>query len=286
MYTALIAAFAWCDQISDGPERAEAILAQMQADYESGKNPDCRPSDVTFSAFLKCWETSGRSDAPEKMEAILMHLNELQEHTQYHHLTPTYTAFKHVISAWTKVADARSDAGDRALKLLDMVDEEFDAGKIEGFHAIDCYNNVLLAIARSHDVEKASKAYSLLKRMKGKHYLRARDFHAVLSACRQTGTLEGITETKKQEALRIASITFLEFLELGMSPEEDLYREMLGLHTTLLKDEDSLSTREKLVQGIFSQAPRVIQHSEVIHAALKPAVSAALYNDLILGVAQ
>ena len=62
MYATLMNAFAESGLV-DGPERAEAILARMKSDFESGKNPHCKPKSISIATLFKCWQRSGREDA-------------------------------------------------------------------------------------------------------------------------------------------------------------------------------------------------------------------------------
>ena len=281
-YTTLINALALsCDQIEDAPERAEALLAQMQSDYESGQNPLCRPTDAAFSAVIKCWQASGREEAPDHIDAIVMRMKELFEKDAFEGVDINFSAFRHAILAWMKFTDRRPDAGDKATKILDIVEEHHKAGKLETSFALHCYNSTLITIARSRDGEKATKAYLVLKRMKDKLRVRQKDYRAVLSACRETGVLPEATDAQKEEAFRIANITFLEYLESGLSPIEDVYWEMIGLHHTLLPGGEFSSKRTFLVANIFLSAPRKIQKSRNVRCALRAGLPLSFYENLI-----
>lgn len=282
MYTTLINAIAHSDHIVDGPERAKEILLKMKADYESGMNPECEPEIATFAALMKCWEMTGRRDAPEQIEAIIMHLHELRSHKQFSNLTLSYSCFRVALSKWAAEASSRADAGDRALKLLSLADEYCEAGKIESFQLRHCYHLAMVTLARSRDSGKALKAYNLLNKMRQRgSNPRAQEFEQVLRACKETGMLEGATDEQKQEALRIANLAFREFRESRLQPDECVYKEMIDLHRTLLGGEHQQEAREKLVQSVFCNAPDTIQRSKAIHIALKEVLSGPSCRELV-----
>lgn len=272
MYTTLMNSFAGS---IDGPEKAEAIITQMQSDYESGKNPLCKPTSVAFAAYLKCLGMSVREDTPDKMDAVLMHLQALKEHKEYRELSINYSSFKNTLFAWQTSAPGRPDAGDRAYKLIKMVDEHARAGKLEEEHVMHCYNIAMVTMARCPDGEKAAKAYNLLRRLReGGYRLRERDFHAVLLACKEVGTVKGVRDLQKKEAFRIANATFLECMGSGCRPDEALYKEMIDLHGTLLDaGEDAQATRDQHLRGMMSDAPMAIQQSELIQSSVRSILS-------------
>ena len=279
-YTTLMNALANSGR-EDAPEIAESLLGQMQSDFASGKNPHCKPTDAPISAVIKCWELSAKPEAPDRIDAIVERLKDLSNHQGYTNLDLNYSSLKHAILAWMKFTDIRPDAGDRATKYLELVDECSQAGKLEAHFALHCYNAVLVTIARSRDGEKAGKAYSVLKRMEQTQYLRSRDYHAVLSACNETGVLEEATREQKEEAFRIANVTFLEYLESKLKPDEDVYNDMFRAHTTLLDGDGSQQEREMLITTIFTNSPEKIQQSQKVRAALRPALSASKYEEII-----
>ena len=239
-YTTLITALANCgDRIIDAPERAEALIAQMQADFVSGKNPYCKPTDAPFSPVIKCWVSSGREMAPERIDAIVLRMKELSEHHEYDGIDVNYSAFRHAILAWMKFTDRRPDAGDKALKILDIVEGHYRSGRLEASLAIHCYNATLVTIARSRDGDKAEKAYRLLKRMESLLHVRLRDYRAVLSACSETGS------TKESSAHQKVSHHYLH-----------LFSNMMGVHS-LGQDGFPL-----LIPSYFSPKGRSFSHCQ------------------------
>lgn len=257
----------------DAPEAAEALLGQMQSDFESGRNPHCRITEASISAIIKCWELSGKPEGPDRIDSIVKRLKDFD-------VDLNYSSLKHAVLAWMKITNSRPDAGDRAIKYLDLVDEGCERGQLEVFHALHIYNAVLVTIARSRDGEKAGKAYDVLKRLEHNHYLRARDYRAVLSACNETGVLEEASQEEKSEAFRIANVIFLEFVESKLRPDEEVYTEMFRVHTRLLDGDESQQERERLLAAIFTNSPDKIQQSPKVRAALRPALSAAKYEEI------
>lgn len=280
-YTTLINALAYSGR-EDAPELAETLLGQMQSDFDSGKNHLCKPTDAPISAVIKCWELSGKPEAPDRIDAIVERFKYLSDnHKGYSNLNLNYSSLKHAILAWMKITDKRPDAGDRATKYLDVVDKCNQEGKLEIHFAIHCYNAVLVTIARSRDSDKAGKAYTILKRMEEHLYLRSRDYRAVLSACNETAALGEATLEQKEEAFRIASLTFLEYLESKLKPDEGVYNDMFRVHMALLDNDDSQQEREMFMGTTFSSSPIEIQQSSTVRAALRAALSTAKYEEII-----
>jgi len=284
-YTTLINTLAFSGR-RDAPEIAESLLGQMQADFESGKNPNSRPTEGPISAVLKCWELSERPEAPDRIDAIVRRATDLfSQDKSLIALELNYSSLKHGITAWMKRTDNRPDAGDRATMYLDIVEKCVNDGKLEGHFAIHCYNAVLVTIARSRDGDKAGKAYHVLKRLEKAHYVRSRDYRAVLSACLETASLNETTADQKKEAFHIANVTFLEYLESKLKPNEDVYNDIFRVHATLLEGDDLQQERETLICSIFTKSPNVIQQSIKVRAALRAALSMDTYKDLVLRTA-
>jgi hypothetical protein len=209
-------------------------------------------------------------------------MKELSAHTEYRHLTLNYNSLRCAIMAWLHSTDRRLEAGEKAVALLELVDEILYSGRLEAHHALHCYNSVIVTVARSLDSDKAPKAYNILKRMEQQSLKpRSRDYRAVLSACSQTASTENVSGLQKQEAFRLANLTFLEYLESGLQADVDVYKEMIGLHTTLMIGDDKEENREKLVSAIFSNAPPTIQQSESIQSSLRAALSREVYDSLL-----
>lgn len=283
MYTTLITTYAR-SLGKDAPAKAEAILEEMKANYESGDNLNCKPTAATFAAVMKCiGDSSNELDAPERVESILNHMKAMSQRKDGHDLEVNFSALKHALWSWVNCAERRTDAGDRAVKLLDLVDECYMSEKMAQNLAITCYQTALVVLTRVNDPHKSTKAEEVLKRMKQKlgATARASDYSKVIKACSLTALVPNVTEDRTKEAVDIASRIYEEYLKSGTGSTPDditIYLRMINLYRRTSKTQEEIDT---LVTSFLADVPESVKVSESICASLKTTVSPQLYKQLV-----
>ena len=115
-YSLVLDAWAQCGT-EEGAKRAQDILYAMINQYREGKG--VLPHRVTFTTCMMAWARLKRpsNDAPEKAEALLLHLVRLYEEAGDEELKPDTDACNVVISCWTRAME-RPDAIDRARQVF------------------------------------------------------------------------------------------------------------------------------------------------------------------------
>ena len=111
----------------DAPERAEALLREMERRYGETGDPDVRPDTIAYTSIIRAW-TKGRGggrggrsgDAgrmgAERAEQLLLNLEAQYEATGVEDVKPDAVAYGTVINAWAE-SGARGSA-ERAASLL------------------------------------------------------------------------------------------------------------------------------------------------------------------------
>lgn len=177
-------------QTGEAADAAESIVLDIAQKYRGTNDKSIRPTHQLYYAFIKCLANVGRL---EKAEEILMEMNDLYHTTRWRDLEPKKHFFSLVLNGWFKSGGENAPA--RAEKLLRWMDSNLQrnerpdasnyalllrcwsrsrlptSGKrseallyemAERFGAHrpivkDCYADVVCALARSGDVERADE---------------------------------------------------------------------------------------------------------------------------------
>jgi pentatricopeptide repeat protein len=145
-YSTLINIFAQKGDI----EKALRLVRQMQTDFESGKNKDCRPDMQTYSIILNALQNSNRSDAAEKAEQLFNAI----------HMPDTVT-----YSALLNIYVQQSDF-EKALNLVHKMQTDFQSGKNRNCRpSIHTYNIILNLLRKPsfpNATEKAEQIFDAI----------------------------------------------------------------------------------------------------------------------------
>jgi len=157
-FDAVLNALAHQPSTGNVPERAEAILQQMQ-DLRLGKYGDVAPDTHSFTSVITCWARSKRPESSERAKHILDRMMQLSR-TQPQVKPNTYT-FNAVLDAFANSNDAK--AADDATKLLEVM--------LEMSQKPDTitYNTVLKVYSKSKAYDAAQRADRLLEKMRSEY---------------------------------------------------------------------------------------------------------------------
>jgi pentatricopeptide repeat protein len=128
-------------------EKALYLVQQMQSDFESGKNKDCRPDMHTYNTILNALLKSNRSDAVAKAEQFF---NSIPSPN-----TVTYTTLLNIY--------AQNGEIKKALNLVQQMQSNYDSGNKDcrrDMHTCATILNALQKSNRSDALEKAEQFFN------------------------------------------------------------------------------------------------------------------------------
>jgi pentatricopeptide repeat protein len=145
-YSTLLNIYAYNENI----DKALKLFKQMQLDFESGKNKNCRPNLHTYNTILNALQKSNRSDAAEKAEQFFKSIPSPD--------TVTYNTLLNI--------HAQTGEIDKALILVQQMRMDFDSGKNKDcrpdMHTYATILNALQKSSRSDALEKAELFFDLI----------------------------------------------------------------------------------------------------------------------------
>lgn len=131
--TNVISAWANCNN----PERAEAILNNMQAIYEEG-NQNMKPTTVSFGAVLNAFARTGNAT---RAKDIVDHMEELQDNEGFEEMKPNSVIYNTLINAFAKSKE--DSALENALTVLNKMKNLRENGSTTVAPTTVTYNSIL-----------------------------------------------------------------------------------------------------------------------------------------------
>lgn len=149
----------------DSPIKVEAILNEMQQQYSSGKNPNCRPSTFNFAHVISSWARSGEKGSAERAGAILKQLETFYDHSgALDPLRPTEACYQGAIKAWSTVKSG--EAGREVLAILDRMIDRHSTSSLSPLPSTLCYHSAMDATCSDGGQESILALSSLYEKMK------------------------------------------------------------------------------------------------------------------------
>jgi pentatricopeptide repeat protein len=142
----------------EAPQRAEAVLQQMQGFAKSWDEPSLIPGAVAFTCVLTAWARSKARDAPYRCEAVLQQMSSLYKQG-YMQCQPNVISFGTVLDCWAK--SRMPEGPERAEAILRHMERLYMAGNDELKPNGITYNILMNAWARSGHPDAASRAQAL-----------------------------------------------------------------------------------------------------------------------------
>ena len=151
----------------NAPERAEALLRQMQLGSSEDDNARMTPDAVCWNSAISAWAQAGNGERAESLFKEMLK-NYTKDKTKYP--APTAITFTAVLSAWTKTKND-SNAPERALSILRSMERLAMAGALPGFRPnVVHYSTVLNCFAYSKSKAAAIQSEQLLQEMWSSHH--------------------------------------------------------------------------------------------------------------------
>jgi hypothetical protein len=159
-YTMILDGATHCPNPAERLVFTEDLLGRLME--ESKTNPLVRPTVVTFGTVIKAWAKSGSASVAEKAEALLRHMQELdQNNKEWQGVQPNARLYTSVIQGW-----ANAGAPERAEILLKQMYEEYRLhGNSDVKPNIWSFNSVLSAWTKSPSPQAFESSEKLLRNM-------------------------------------------------------------------------------------------------------------------------
>jgi pentatricopeptide repeat protein len=124
-------------------EKALNLVHQMQLNFESGKNKNCRPNVQTYNTILKAMQNSNRSDAIEQAQRLFDAIS-----------LPDTVTYNTLISM-----HALKGSAEKALDLLHQMQLNFESGKNKNcLPNTRTYATILNALQKSNQSDTVERA--------------------------------------------------------------------------------------------------------------------------------
>ncbi|GAX13910.1 hypothetical protein FisN_5Lh189 [Fistulifera solaris] len=249
----------------DAPIKVEAILNEMQQNYASGKNPNCRPSTFNFSHVINSWAQVGGKESAERAGAILEQLETLYDHSgALDPLRPTEACYQGVIKAWSTVTGG--EAGKEALAILDRMTKRHLVSSLSPLPSATCYHLVMDAFRSDAGENCIEDLASIYERMKvdyrcGNQYAKpnAETYLTIFNHC----SLATSTTTEAGELTSIALSDITATDELNKNIQ--LYASYISCLSMMFQH---VATRSHLLQEAMNNFPDFVRDSEELQALL------------------
>jgi pentatricopeptide repeat protein len=240
------------------PQRAEEILNRMQELYKAG-NLHVKPDDITFSTVINAWAVSSEPRKAEHAESILRHLAGAGRNNTTG-VKPNMIMYSATINAWARTTDDPHHV-DRALQLLNDMEELYAAGNKYVRPNGHCYNAVLNSMAKSPTlIDKPQRVHEFFERMMNTYKMDGNSgakpttltFSTIINAC-------AFSNDDKLEAFNIARKalrTLIASPDLFGPPNNFVFGNFLLACSKLLPQND---TRRKIVMSTFQECCRLGQ---------------------------
>jgi hypothetical protein len=148
--------------MTDGPERAEALLFQTAQDEDANLRPDIVTYNKVLSAFAKRSFDESTKGA-ERTEHLLRRMQRQHEWSPNCFPAPDLASYNCCISAWTNIGGP--EALQRASSLVNEVENAYLSGNVALKPTKVTFNSFLAAVAKSHRPDAVEKAEAILTRM-------------------------------------------------------------------------------------------------------------------------
>lgn len=150
---------AWSrSKAAEAPDRAEALLFELQRRYEDGE-VDLRPNRFNYSSAITAWARSGRHDTLDSVQDIFDEAVDAYE-AGYDQARPDTALYGAAIYACRQSGD-----GHRAEHYLQRMLKDFKQGNESAKPTSKVFNMVLLSWVRSKDLNAPERARAIIHLM-------------------------------------------------------------------------------------------------------------------------
>lgn len=163
-FNAILGYYSRQTKAADSPYRAEYILNRMISLFQAGYE-DLSPHVSCFTSVMDAYAAQNNIKGGECAETLLRTMIRLKRDYSAQKIEMNSGVVNSVLKAWE--ASARSDgSGQRAERLLDLMEEKFDGGNLEMAPNSSSYLKVISTWSKSSSPDKVDRALAVLQRMK------------------------------------------------------------------------------------------------------------------------
>jgi hypothetical protein len=285
--------------------RAEMLMQQVENEYENGLT-DLKPTRVCYNALIDCWSKSNEGTLAARKAENVLQLMRKKFLDGDESVAPNLITYNAVLNAWAR-SGTRCCAR-KAQEYLDQMWELYNAGDgtvkpndlsyntVSFFLIMYMHMNlserlmlllrkqVINAISKSKDEQKAQKALRLLRRMDklyqaGNKEARPNEvtYTAVLNSC----AFPSVLDPKARRRVLDVAIFTLEELQRSRygHPNQITYGTFIKACANLLPDDEDL--RRVVLKQAFEQCCKDGQVGEMVLTHLRKAAPPDLYRELL-----
>ena len=234
-YTSVIDCIAR-SQIKQAPQKAEALLAELEHKFKQTKDTSLRPNVRTYTAVIHAWSRSRYETAPHRAEQILERMEQFSQ--PHHHDSNSFGEDINKLSYSKQMVKPN----------------------------VRTYTIVISCWVRSQELTKPQRALKLLKRMSDQYKV-TKDpniqpnlyiYNAVIDACGKCPAREHDHPDQQRAALKIAFAVHKAIqLDSSVRPNHITYALLLKAVNNLMPrapDSTEIGGREEIVEKLFIKA--------------------------------
>ncbi|KAG7353577.1 PPR: pentatricopeptide repeat domain containing protein [Nitzschia inconspicua] len=163
-FTAILGYYGQQRNVFDSPYRAESILNRLISLFQAG-HKGLSPHISCFVNVMDAYAGQKNQNAGECAENLFRTMIKLKRDYGAKRIEINSGVVNAVLNAWEASATSEN-AGRRAERLLDLLEDNHDNGKVEMAPNFSSYNKVIATWSKSPAPDKADRALAILNRMK------------------------------------------------------------------------------------------------------------------------
>lgn len=282
-FTSILGYYGRQTKVMDSPYRAQYLLNRLISLFRAGFT-DLSPHVSCFTNVMEAYAAQRHRDAGECSEEILRNMIKLQKRYNATNIEVNTGVMNSILNGWAE-CNGHDDAGGRAEKILNLMEEKSATGTYNMEPNYRSYNLVIKAYSKSKSPDKAEKALAILNRAKN-CYLQGKAeslppeyaYSLVIHACAFS---ENTGSKIEKRAFEIAVQVMDELINdapEGTEPSSATYGWFFQVCARLRVSEE-LKTHH--IRRLFSRCSEKGRVNEFVLKNLKQSTSDALFADLM-----
>jgi pentatricopeptide repeat protein len=163
-FTAILGYYGQQTTVTDSPYRAEYVLNRLVSLFQAGHNK-LSPHISCFTSVMDAYAAQKNSKAGECAESLLRTMIRLKRDYSVQKIEINSGVMNSVLKAWEACAGS-DNAGERAERILDLMEEKCDGGNAEMAPNFSSYHRVIGTWSKSSSPNKVDRAVAAFNRMK------------------------------------------------------------------------------------------------------------------------
>ncbi len=280
-FTSILGFYGRQTKVLDSPYRAQYLLNRLISLYKAG-NAHLSPHVSCFTNVMEAYAAQRHRDAGECSEELLNNMAKLQKFHNATNLEVNLGVMNCILNGWAE-CDGHPDAGNRAERILELMEEKSTTGATNMAPTYRSYTLVLKAWLKSKSPEKAQRALVILERMKKNRHLQLSPGYAHSLVIQTCAFSEYFRPKTQKRAFEIAVQVMNEFIDVPANQSEPSFMTTScgWFFQVCAKLELSEISTESHIRRTFSLCCENGLFTEFVLNSLKQATSDALFAELI-----